>query len=60
MSALANVKLESRYRYNPTFKTVYSIGPKTPAMLLLLFPAILMAVSISREKEIGTITNFFL
>jgi len=59
MSALANVKLESRYRYNPTFKTVYSIGPKTPAMLLLLFPAILMAVSISREKEIGTITNFF-
>ena len=28
-------------------------------MLLLLFPAILMAVSISREKEIGTITNFY-
>ena len=25
----------------------------------MLFPAILMAVSISREKEIGTITNFY-
>jgi ribosome-dependent ATPase len=57
--ALANVVLESRYRYNPSFKTIYSIGPKTPAVLLLLFPAILMAVSISREKEIGTITNFY-
>lgn len=58
-AALAKVNLASRYRYNPTFKTVFSIGPKTPAMLLLLFPAILMAVSISREKEIGTITNFY-
>ncbi|MBA6287899.1 ribosome-associated ATPase/putative transporter RbbA [Colwellia sp. MB3u-4] len=58
-SALAKVNLASRYRYNPAFKTVFSIGPKTPAMLLLLFPAILMAVSISREKEMGTITNFY-
>jgi ribosome-dependent ATPase len=28
-------------------------------MLLILFPAILMAVSVVREKEIGTITNFY-
>ncbi len=54
-----NVNIESRFRYNPTFESIYSIGPKTPAVLLLLFPAILMAVSISREKEIGTITNFY-
>lgn len=58
-SAAYNISLESRYRYNPSFETIYSIGPKTPAMLLLFFPAILMAVSISREKEIGTITNFY-
>ena len=58
-SAMSHVKIESRYRYNPSFASVFSIGPKTPAMLLLLFPAILMAVSISREKEIGTITNFY-
>lgn len=57
--AASHVLLESRYRYNPSFETIYSIGPKTPALLLLLFPAILMAVSISREKEIGTITNFY-
>lgn len=59
VSAVSNVVLEPRFRYNPSFETIYSIGPKTPAMLLLLFPAILMAVSMAREKEIGTITNFY-
>lgn len=58
-SAVSPVTIESRYRYNPTFETIYSIGPKTPAMLLLVFPAILMAVSIAREHEIGTIMNFY-
>jgi len=58
-SAASKVALEPRYRYNPSFETIYSIGPKTPAMLLLMFPAILMAVSMAREKEIGTITNFY-
>jgi ribosome-dependent ATPase len=59
ISALSKVTLEPRFRYNPSFETIYSMGPKTPAMLLLLFPAILMAVSMAREKEIGTITNFY-
>lgn len=59
LSAMATITIESRYRFNPGFESIYSIGPKTPALLLLLFPAILMAVSISREKEIGTITNFY-
>ncbi|MDO6561827.1 ribosome-associated ATPase/putative transporter RbbA [Amphritea sp. 1_MG-2023] len=59
VSATSKVVLEPRYRYNPTFETIYSMGPKTPAMLLLLFPAILMAVSMAREKEIGTIINFY-
>ncbi|HBF47586.1 MAG TPA: multidrug ABC transporter ATP-binding protein, partial [Shewanella frigidimarina] len=57
--ALYKVDLQSRYRYNPSFESIFSIGPKTPALLLLFFPAILMAVSISREKEVGTITNFY-
>ena len=50
---------ELRYKYNPTFESIYAIGPTTPTMMLLLFPAILMAVSVAREKEIGTITNFY-
>ncbi|WP_315759646.1 MULTISPECIES: ribosome-associated ATPase/putative transporter RbbA [unclassified Bradyrhizobium] len=48
-----------RYRYNPTAESIYSIGPAVPAMLLMMFLAILMAVSVAREKEIGTITNFY-
>ena len=59
LASKANITIESRYRFNPAFESIYSIGPKTPALLLLLFPAILMAVSISREKEIATITNFY-
>jgi ribosome-dependent ATPase len=47
------------YMYNPTFESIYAMGPTIPTMMLLLFPAILMAVSVAREKEIGTITNFY-
>lgn len=57
--SFANMAFEPRYQYNPAFESIYAIGPSIPAMLLLLFPAILMAVSIAREKEIGTITNFY-
>ena len=56
-SELASFEL--RYLYNPTFESIYAIGPTIPTMMLLLFPAILMAVSVAREKEIGTITNFY-
>ena len=51
--------IEYRYLYNPSFESIYAIGPSVPAMLLIMFPAILMAVSVAREKEIGTITNFY-
>lgn len=52
-------RFETRYLYNPTFESIYAIGPAVPAMLLILFPAILMAVSVVREKEIGTIVNLY-
>jgi ribosome-dependent ATPase len=51
--------IEERYMYNPTFESVYSIVPSVPALLLLLIPAILMTVSIVREKELGSIVNFY-
>lgn len=52
-------QFQVRYRYNPTDESIYAFGPSVPAMLLLMFLAILMAVSVAREKEIGTITNFY-
>ena len=51
--------IEPRYRYNPSFESIYAIAPGVPPMLLILIPAILMAVSIAREKELGSITNFY-
>jgi ribosome-dependent ATPase len=45
--------------YNPTFQSIYSIVPSVPALLLLLIPAILMTVAIVREKELGSMINFY-
>ena len=33
--------------------------PSTMSLLLALFPAILMALAIVREKELGSITNLY-
>ncbi len=53
------VRIEPRFRYNPTFESIYAMVPAVPAILLILIPAILMAVSVVREKELGSITNFY-
>ncbi|MBN1141188.1 MAG: ribosome-associated ATPase/putative transporter RbbA [Deltaproteobacteria bacterium] len=52
-------KIQERYKYNPTFESIYSMVPSIPALLLVLIPAILMTVSIVREKELGSIINFY-
>ena len=51
--------IQERYMYNPTFESIYSIVPSVPALLLVLIPAILMTVSIVREKELGSMINFY-
>jgi len=58
-SVRATTNLQVRFRYNPTAESIYATGPAIPAMILMLFLAILAAVSVAREKEIGTITNFY-
>ena len=50
-----SANIQERYMYNPTFESIYSIVPSVPAILLILIPAILMTVSIVREKELGSI-----
>ncbi|GJQ23412.1 multidrug ABC transporter ATP-binding protein [Candidatus Brocadia sapporoensis] len=50
---------QTRFMYNPTFESIYSIVPSVPSLLLVLIPAVLMAVSIVREKELGSIINFY-
>ena len=51
--------IETQFGYNQDFKSVYAMVPSTLALLLVLIPAILMALSIVREKELGSITNFY-
>ena len=43
----------------PDGRQVYAIVPSIPPILLILIPAILMAVSVVREKELGSIINFY-
>jgi len=51
--------VEPRFRYNPSFESIFAMAPRMPPILLILIPSILMAVSVVREKELGSITNFY-
>jgi ribosome-dependent ATPase len=51
--------IEIRFKYNQDFDSIYAMVPSTMAMELALFPAILMALAIVREKELGSITNLY-
>ena len=48
-----------RYKYNQAFDSIYALVPAQMCMMLAIFPAILMALAIVREKELGSITNLY-
>ncbi len=52
-------KLMTRYRYNQDFKSIYAMVPAVIPLLLIFIPAILMALGVVREKELGSITNLY-
>ena len=52
------VKMETRFRYNQAFKSVYSIIPGVIMLLLMNIPAMMTALGVVREKETGSIANF--
>jgi len=55
----ALVTIETRFRYNPDVKSLPAMVPAIIPMLLLMIPAILTALSVSREKEMGSIINLY-
>src|SRR5476651_924986 len=55
----ATAKLETRFRYNQDVVSVNAIGPGVMALILAFIPAMLTALGIVREKELGSITNFY-
>jgi ribosome-dependent ATPase len=52
-------RIEPRFRYNPDVRSLMAMVPAMFPLLLLLIPAILSALSVVREKEFGSITNFY-
>lgn len=53
-NALPTIETEVRMIYNPELKSVYMFVPGLMAVILLLISALMTSVSISREKEFGT------
>ena len=51
--------LETRYRYNPDVKSLPAMVPAVLPMLLMMIPAMLAALSVVREKELGSIINLY-
>jgi ribosome-dependent ATPase len=53
------MNIETRFRYNPDVKSLPAIVPAVIPMLLMLIPAMLSALSVVREKELGSILNLY-
>lgn len=52
-------RIEPRFRYNQSFESIAAMAPAMPAILLIMLPAVLTAVSVAREKELGSVINFY-
>ena len=50
--------LATRFRYNPDLESLVAMVPAVIPLLLMLIPAMLTALSVVREKELGSMTNF--
>ncbi len=56
-TGLANI--ETRFRYNPDIASLPAMVPGVIPTLLFLIPAMLSTLSVVREKELGSIVNFY-
>lgn len=54
-----NASIQDRYRYNPDVKSLTAMVPAVIPMLLLMLPAMLTALAVVREKELGSIINLY-
>ena len=58
-STVTPFSIEIRYRYNPDVRSLVAMVPAVIPILLMLIPAMLTAMSVVREKELGSIVNFY-
>ncbi len=52
--SLTPIDIRVRMLYNPDLKSVFMFVPGTMALILMLLTAMMTAISIAREKELGT------
>jgi ribosome-dependent ATPase len=57
--ATSPATIETRFRYNPDVRSLPAMVPAVIPMLLLMIPAMLTALSVVREKELGSIINLY-
>ena len=51
--------LEARFMYNQDFKSMYAVAPGIMMLVLMLIPAMMTAIGVVREREIGSIANLY-
>src|SRR6516225_5297848 len=57
--AATPMDIETRMLFNQAFKSVYAMVPGNIMLLLILIPSMLTALAVVREKELGSIANFY-
>ena len=55
----SSIRIEPRYLYNQSMKSSNAIVPGLLAIVMIIVPAMLTAVGVVREKEMGSITNLY-
>lgn len=58
-NAVPLADVETRYRYNPDVKSLPAMVPAVIPLLLMMIPAVLAALAVVREKEMGSIINLY-
>lgn len=58
-ATVGNFQLAIRYRYNPNIQSLVAMVPAIIPLLLMMIPAMLTVLSVVREKELGSIINFY-
>ena len=58
-AAVTPAQVETRFRYNPDVQSLPAMVPAVIPLLLMMIPAMLGALAVVREKELGSIINLY-
>ncbi|WP_164084872.1 ribosome-associated ATPase/putative transporter RbbA [Pseudazoarcus pumilus] len=59
ITATAPATVETRFRYNPELRSLVAMAPLMIPLMLVFIPAMLTALGVVREKELGSIVNVY-